>query len=59
MADMRNAHVNMRRDIRDLKSSNARILELTCEMVKAHANVDDRFNALEERVERLQDSLTH
>jgi hypothetical protein len=29
------------------------------EMVKAHASVDDRFNALEARVERLEDRLTH
>jgi hypothetical protein len=44
----------MRRDIRDLKSSNARILGMIGEMVKAHATVDDRFNALEARVERLR-----
>ena len=59
LANVRSAQVDMRRDIRDLKSSNARILGMTGEMVKAHATVDDRFNALEERVERLEDRLTH
>lgn len=59
LADVRNAQVDMRRDIRDLKSSNARILGMTGEMVKAHANVDDRFNALEERIERLEDRRSH
>jgi hypothetical protein len=49
----------MRRDIRDLKSSNARILGMIGEMVKAHASVDDRFNELETRIERLEDRLTH
>jgi len=49
----------MRRDVRELKSSNARILGTIGEMVKAHASVDDRFNELEERIERLEDRLSH
>jgi predicted nuclease with TOPRIM domain len=59
LAALRNGQADMRRDIRDLKSSNARILGMIGEMVKAHATVDDRFNALEARVERLEDRLTH
>ena len=51
LADVRNAQVDMRRDIRDLKSSNVRILGMIGEMVKAHASVDDRFNELEQRIE--------
>jgi hypothetical protein len=43
LADVRNAQFDMRRDIRELKSSNARILGMIGEMVKAHASVDDRF----------------
>jgi hypothetical protein len=59
LADVRNAQVDMRRDIRDLKSSNARILGMIGEMVKAHASVDTRFNELEMRIERLEDRLAH
>jgi len=51
--------VDMRRDIHDLKASNARILGMIGEMVKAHASVDDRFNELESRIERLEDRLNH
>ena len=56
---MRNMQVDMRRDIRDLKASNARILGMIGEMVKAHASVDDRFNELESRIERLEERLSH
>ena len=42
-----------------MKSSNARIVGMIGEMVKAHASVDDRFNELETRIERLEDRLTH
>jgi hypothetical protein len=43
-ADMRNMLVDVRRDVRELKSSNARLLGLIGEMVKGHASVDERFN---------------
>ena len=56
---MRNAQVDQRRDIRDIKSSNARILGMMGEMLKGHASVDDRFNELEARIERLEDRLSH
>jgi hypothetical protein len=59
LADMRNAQVDTRRDVRELKSSNARILGMIGEMVKGHASVDDRFNELEARIERLEDRLSH
>lgn len=59
IADVRNTQVDMRRDIRDLKTSNARILSMIGEMVKVEAQVDERFNALEARIERLEDRLTH
>jgi predicted nuclease with TOPRIM domain len=59
LADMRNMQVDMRRDIRELKASNARILGMLGEVVKASATVDERFNALEERIERLEDRLSH
>jgi BMFP domain-containing protein YqiC len=58
-ADMRNALVDIRRDIRELKASNSRILTMIGEMVKAHGSVDDRMNALEARIERLEDRLSH
>ncbi len=59
LADVRNTQVDMRRDIRDLKTSNARILSMIGEMVKAEANVDERFNALEARIERIEDRFSH
>ena len=59
LADMRNAQVDIRRDVRELKSSNARILGMIGEMVKAHTSVDERFNKLEARIERLEDRLNH
>ncbi len=59
LTDVRNAQVDMRRDIRELKSSNARMLGMIGEMVRAHASVDDRFNELESRIERLEDRLSH
>jgi chromosome segregation ATPase len=59
LADVRNMQVDMRRDIRDLKASNARILGMIGEMVKAHASVDDRFNELESRIERIEERLSH
>jgi septal ring factor EnvC (AmiA/AmiB activator) len=59
IADVRNTQVDMRRDIRDLKTSNARILSMIGEMVKAEAKIDERFNALETRIERLEDRARH
>jgi hypothetical protein len=59
IADVRNTQVDIRRDVRDLKTSNARILSMIGEMVKVEAQVDERFNALEARIERLEDRLTH
>jgi hypothetical protein len=56
---MRNMLVDVRRDIRELKSSNARLLGMMGEMVKGHASIDQRFNELEARIERLEDRLSH
>jgi hypothetical protein len=38
IADVRNTQVDMRRDVRDLKTNNVRILSLIGDAVKAKAN---------------------
>jgi len=52
--DMRNAMTDMRNDMRDLKASNAMILGMIGEMVKAGARDDNRFARLEARIEDLE-----
>jgi chromosome segregation ATPase len=59
LADVRNMQVDMRRDIRELKASSARILGMLGEVVKGSATVDERFNELEERIERLEERSSH
>jgi hypothetical protein len=46
-----------KRDVRDLKASSAMILGMIGEMVKASARGDERFAALEVRIERLESRL--
>lgn len=57
IADLRNGQVDMRRDIRDVKASNAMILGMMGEMVKAAARNDERFASLEARVEDIEHRL--
>ena len=46
-----------KRDVRDLKASSAMILGMIGEMVKASARGDERFAALELRIERIESRL--
>lgn len=54
LAEMRNTMADMRRDTRDVKASNAMILGMIGEMVKASARDEERFAGLEARLERLE-----
>jgi len=47
----------IKRDIRDLKGSNAMILGMVGELVKATARGDERSAGLEARVERIERRL--
>lgn len=47
----------VKRDVRDLKASNAMILGMIGELVKASARGDERFASLEARVERIEHRL--
>jgi len=57
--ELRNAMVDLRQDIRDVKASNAMILGMIGELVKSAARDDDRFARLEARVEDIEHRLDH
>ena len=48
---------DLRQDMREVKSSNAMILNLIGDLVKATARDDDRFARLEARVEDIEHRL--
>jgi hypothetical protein len=59
LTDIRNGQTDMRQDIRDLKASNAMILNLIGDLVKGTARGDERIARLEARVEDIEHRLDH
>jgi hypothetical protein len=57
IVELRGAMTDFRSDVRDLKASNAMILNLIGDLVKATARDDDRFARLEARVEDIEHRL--
>ena len=55
--ELRNAIADVRQDMREVKASNAMILNLIGDLVKATARDDDRFARLEARVEDIEHRL--
>ena len=55
--ELRNAITDVRQDMREVKASNAMILNLIGDLVKATARDDDRFARLEARVEDIEHRL--
>ena len=52
--ELRSAMTDFRSEVRDLKASNAMILNLIGDLVKATARDDDRFARIEARLEALE-----
>jgi hypothetical protein len=52
--ELRNAMADLRQDVRDVKTSNAMILNLIGDLVKATARDDDRFARIEARLDVLE-----
>jgi hypothetical protein len=52
--ELRNAMADLRQDVRDVKASNAMILNLIGDLVKATARDDDRFARIEARLDVLE-----
>jgi hypothetical protein len=54
LVGLRNAMTDMRRDIRDLKASDAMILGLLGELVKGSGRENERLNSIETRLDNLE-----
>jgi hypothetical protein len=58
IAELRNGQADLRRDVRDLKASNAMILGLVGEMVKGSGRENERLARIEARLDHLEHHLT-
>jgi hypothetical protein len=57
LVGLRNSMADMRRDIRDLKASDAMILGLLGELVKGNGRENERLNSIETRLDNLEHRL--
>jgi len=59
IAELRNGQTDIRRDVRDLKASNAMILGVVGEIVKASGRENERFASIEARLDHLEERIDH